>query len=361
MNHALLSICSQPSGVKQMRRHRESSLFQRLQSASALAEFSRQDISLLGIGLEIGAAARGTLMGPDALRTAGLPGMLEALGHRVADRGTLREAGPVAVAMAPRSAEICKHLPEIAGWTRHIHDRAYAMAEAATVPIFVGGDHSISMGSVSGVARRCAERGQELAVLWLDAHADYNTPETTPSGNLHGMALAFLGGDATLAPILGEDRPLHPVATGNIHLFGTRSLDPGERARLRAHGIDCVDMRHIDEHGVAVPIAQRIASWRERGVHLHVSFDVDFLDPGVAPGTGTVVPGGTTYREAHLVMEMLCDSGLVGSVDVVELNPFLDDRGRSASVVAELVASLFGLTILDRVGHSRLPAATLSA
>ncbi|MFO1105314.1 MAG: arginase [Amaricoccus sp.] len=338
-------------------------MFERLQSTALLAELSRQDIALLGIGLEIGAAARGTLMGPDALRTAGLPGMLTTLGHRVADRGTLREAGPVEVAMAAEAAASCKHLAEIAGWTRRIHDRAHTMAtaDAGSVPIFVGGDHSISMGSVSGVARRCAERGQELAVLWLDAHADYNTPETTPSGNLHGMALAFLAGDPVLAPILGEDRPLNPVRAENIHLFGTRSLDPGERARLRAHGIDCVDMRHIDEQGVSVPIAARIARWRERGVHLHVSFDVDFLDPGLAPGTGTMVPGGATYREAHLVMEMLCDSGLVGSLDVVELNPFLDERGRSATVVAELVASLFGMTVLDRVGHARLPANPLSA
>lgn len=336
-------------------------MFERLQSTALLAELSRQDIALLGVGLEIGAAARGTLMGPDALRTAGLPRMLEAMGHRVADRGTLRDVGPVEVAMESGAAAICRHLNEIAGWTRRIHDRAHAMADAASVPIFVGGDHSISMGSVSGVARRCAERGQELAVLWLDAHADYNTPETTPSGNLHGMALAFLAGDPVLAPILGEDRVLHPVRAENIHLFGTRSLDPGERARLRAHGIDCVDMRHIDEHGVSVPIAARIARWRERGVHLHVSLDVDFLDPGVAPGTGTIVPGGATYREAHLVMEMLCDSGLVGSLDVVELNPFLDERGRSASVVAELVASLFGMTVLDRVGLARLPANPLSA
>lgn len=335
-------------------------MYERMKAATALAELSRQDIPMLGIGLEIGAAARGTLMGPDALRTSGLPRMLEALGHRVADRGTLREAESVPVEMEPRWAEICRHLPEIAGWTRRIHDRAYAMSRDGGVPIFVGGDHSISMGSVSGVARRCAEQGRELAVLWLDAHADYNTPETTPSGNLHGMALAFLAGDPILRPILGEDRPLNPVVAENIHVFGARSIDPGERARLRAHGVDCVDMRHIDEHGVAVLIAARIARWREKGVHLHVSFDVDFLDPGVAPGTGTVVPGGATYREAHLIMEMLCDSGLVGSLDVVELNPYLDDRGRSAVVVSELVASLFGQTILDRVGHERVPPATIA-
>lgn len=335
-------------------------MFERIQSATALAEVSRQDIPLLGIGLEIGAAARGTLMAPDALRTAGLPRMLAALGHRVADRGTLREVEAVAVEMAPHWADVCRHLPEIAGWTRAIHDRAYAMAEAAGVPIFIGGDHSISMGTVSGVSRRCAERGQELAVLWLDAHADYNTPETTPSGNLHGMALAFLAGDPILAPILGDERPPSPVATENIHVFGARSIDAGERARLGAHGIDCVDMRQIDEHGVGVLMAARIARWRARGVHLHLSFDVDFLDPGVAPGSGTVVPGGATYREAHLIMEMLCDSGLVRSLDVVELNPFMDDRGRSATVVSELIASLFGLTILDRVGHERVPATSIT-
>ncbi|MER2508587.1 MAG: arginase [Amaricoccus sp.] len=334
-------------------------MFERLRSTAALAELSQRDIPMLGIGLEIGAAARGTLMGPDALRTTGLPRMLATLGHRVADRGTLREAEAVAVGMEPRWAEFCKHLPEIAGWTRRIHDHAYAMSRDTGVPIFVGGDHSISMGTVSGVARAAAERGREVAVLWLDAHADYNTPETTPSGNLHGMALSFCAGDPILAPILDAERPFRPVAPENIHLFGARSIDPGERARIRTHGIDCVDMRRIDEHGVAVLIAERIAHWRSRDVHLHVSFDIDFLDPGVAPGTGTVVPGGATYREAHLVMEMLCDSGLVGSLDVVELNPYLDDRGRSAVVTAELVASLFGLTILDRVGHERVPATSI--
>jgi arginase len=215
------------------------------------------------------------------------------------------------------------------------------------VPVFLGGDHSLSMGSISGVARHCAEAGRKVAVLWLDAHADYNTPETSPSGNLHGMALSLLAGDASLAPILG-DRPLQALAPEDLHVFGARSVDPGERARLKAHGLDVVDMRQIDERGVAALLAERIGRWRAEGVRLHVSFDVDFLDPSVAPGTGTVVPGGMSYREAHLVMEMLCDSGLVGSLDVVELNPFLDERGRSAVTVTELVASLFGRTVLDR-------------
>ncbi len=286
-------------------------------------------------------------MGPDALRTAGLARVLGELGHRVFDRGTLHEVEATAVAMEPRLAERCRHLQAVAGWSRQIHDRAREMAGEGGVPIFLGGDHSISMGSISGVARHCADTGRELVVLWLDAHADYNTPETSLSGNLHGMALSLITGDPTLRPILG-DRPLHPVAPGNVHVFGARSVDPGERARLRAHGLDCVDMRAIDERGVAALLAERIEGWQARGVHLHVSFDVDFLDPAIAPGTGTVVPGGATYREAHLVMEMLCDSGLVGSLDVVELNPFLDERGRTAVAVTELVASLFGRTVLDR-------------
>ena len=249
--------------------------------------------------------------------------------------------------MAPHLADRCRHLAEIAGWTRALHEHAYAMTEDGRVPVFLGGDHSISMGSISGVARRVAEQGGEVAVLWLDAHADYNIPETSPSGNLHGMALSFLAGDPSLRPILG-DLPFRTVPPANLHVFGARSVDPGEKARLKAHGVDTVDMRQIDERGVSALLAERIARWRERGVHLHVSFDVDFLDPAIAPGTGTVVPGGATYREAHLVMEMLCDSGLVGSLDVVELNPFLDERGRTAIAATELVASLFGRTVLDR-------------
>jgi arginase len=311
------------------------------------ADLKPRDIEILGVALELGAASRGTLMGPQALRTAGLARALGELGHRIADHGTIHDARAAEVAMPPHLADRCRHLAEIAGWTRTLHDCAYSMTEDGRVPVFLGGDHSISMGSISGVARRVAEQGGEIAVLWLDAHADYNIPETSPSGNLHGMALSFLAGDAGLRPLLG-DLPFRPVPAANLHVFGARSVDPGEKARLKAHGVDTVDMRQIDERGVSSLLAERIAGWRARGVHLHVSFDVDFLDPAIAPGTGTVVPGGATYREAHLVMEMLCDSGLVGSVDVVELNPFLDERGRTAIAATELVASLFGRTVLDR-------------
>ena len=253
---------------------------------------------------------------------------------------------PAPVAMAPEWAARCRHLGEVAAWVRAVHDRAYDLARAGGVPMFVGGDHSIAMGTISAVARARAEAGRRVAVLWLDAHADYNVPETSPSGNLHGMALALLTGDEGLAPVL--DRPFPAIDRGLTHIFGARSIDPEERLRLRDHGIDVVDMRQIDERGVSALMAERIERWKAEDVDLHVSLDVDFLDPSVAPGTGTVVPGGATYREAHLVMEMLHDSGLVRSLDVVELNPFLDERGRSAFVMTELVASLFGRTVFDR-------------
>ena len=312
-----------------------------------MATVQSLDLALFGAGLELGAAARGAAMAPQALRTAGLVRVLADLGHRVSDRGTLFEAAPVPVAMDERHASRCNHLAEIAGWTRTIHDRAQAMASEASVPIFLGGDHAVSMGTITGIARARAEAGRRTAVLWLDAHADYNTPATTPSGNMHGMVLSLVTGDPILAPVLGE-RPFEALAPSDITIFGARSIDPEEKLRLREHGVDAVDMRAIDEHGVSALLAARIARWKAEGVSLHVSFDLDFLDPAVAPGTGTVVPGGATYREAHLVMEMLCDSGIVGSLDVVELNPFLDERGRSAVVATELVASLFGRTVLDR-------------
>lgn len=322
-------------------------MLERPDLARALPASRVEEIDILGIGLEIGAETQGTEMGWKALRLAGLPRVLEATGHRVRDHGMIADPGPAApVAMDPGLAARCRHPGEVAAWIRAIHDRAHALTRAGGVPMFIGGDHSIAMGTISGVARARAEQGRRLAVLWLDAHADYNTPLTSPSGNLHGMALALLTGDADLAPLL--DRPFPAIDPGLTHIFGARSIDPEERIRLRADGIDVVDMRQIDERGVSALMAERIERWQHEEVDLHVSLDVDFLDPAVAPGTGTVVPGGATYREAHLVMEMLHDSGLVRSLDVVELNPFLDERGRSAFVMTELVASLFGRTVFDR-------------
>lgn len=304
-------------------------------------------VSLLGVPLEKGAGTLGTLMGPAALRTAGLPQLLSELGFDVVDHGDLAAPAALMPAMAPSDAARCRHLGEIAGWTRLIQERAYGLARDGGIPVFLGGDHSISMGTVSGVARRAAELGKETVVLWLDAHADFNTPATTPSGNMHGMSVAALCGDPALAPLI-EGPGVPAIRPSNVHIFGARSIDRDERRALAEAGVNVTDMRLIDEEGVPVLMRRLIASLAGRNVHLHVSLDADFLDPSLAPGVGTAVPGGTTYREAHLVMEMLHDSGLLGSLDVVELNPFLDERGRSARVVADLVASLFGLTVLHR-------------
>jgi arginase len=302
-------------------------------------------IAVLGAPIDLGASQRGTLMGPAALRTAGLLTLLEGLGFDVADHGDLCIAGMDDLTDAPpREAN---HYREIQRWTRALSSRGYDIARSGAVPIFLGGDHSLSMGSVNAMARHWQDIGRELFVLWLDAHADYNTPSTTLTANMHGMAAAFLCGEGGLDGLLG-DEPRTPIGPDRLKLFGTRSIDKLEKDLLRERGVSVADMREIDEFGVGVLIRRFIDKVSSRDGVLHVSFDVDFLDPAVAPGVGTTVPGGATYREAHLVMEMLHDCGLVRSVDIVELNPFLDERGRTARTAVELIGSLFGQQITDR-------------
>jgi arginase len=302
-------------------------------------------IALLGIPLEIGASQRGTLMGPDALRTAGIGRVLAQLGFAVEDHGNLAISAASATEGAPPAH--AKYYDEIKTWIRSLSERAFELARSGAIPIFMGGDHSLSMGSVNGVARHWKQQDRPLFVLWLDAHADYNTPGTTETGNMHGMSAAFLCGEPGLDGLLG-DQPRVSIGTDQLDLFGIRSIDPPEKEMVRDRRIAIADMRAIDEFGVGVLIRRVIERVKAQGGVLHVSFDVDFLDPAVAPGVGTTVPGGATYREAHLVMELLHDSGLVRSVDIVELNPFLDERGRTARVAVELVGSLFGLQITDR-------------
>ncbi|MCJ2007194.1 arginase [Methylobacterium sp. J-092] len=294
-------------------------------------------IAILGAPTEVGTSEPGSVMGPAALRTAGLVRTLRDLGHAVADHGDAVPDGPADAVGRPA----------VAAWTRALARQVEAALDAGDLPVVVGGDHSLSLGTVEGAMRHCARTGRPLFVLWLDAHADFNTPETSPSGNLHGMPLAALCGEPGLSDLFADpDRPaLDPT---RVHLFGLRSIDAGERALVAARNVEVTDMRHIDEFGVVAPLRRSLERVAEVSGHLHVSFDIDFLDPGLAPAVGTTVPGGATFREAHLIMEMLHDSGLVGSLDVVELNPFLDERGRSARVLVELVASLFGRRILDR-------------
>jgi arginase len=302
-------------------------------------------VALLGIPIEIGASQRGTLMGPDALRTAGIGRVLEQLGFDVEDHGNLAiSAATAADGLPPANA---KYYDDIKGWVRALSERAFLLAHSGAVPIFMGGDHSLSMGSVNGVVRHWQELGRPVFVLWLDAHADYNTPATTVTGNMHGMSAAFLCGEPGLDRLLG-DHPRASISPDQLDLFGIRSIDPLEKDLVRDRRVAIADMRAIDEFGVGVLIRRVIERVKARNGVLHVSFDVDFLDPQVAPGVGTTVPGGATYREAHLIMELLHDSGLVRSVDIVELNPFLDERGRTARVAVELLGSLFGLQITDR-------------
>jgi arginase len=302
-------------------------------------------IAVLGAAIDIGASQRGTLMGPAALRTAGLLTVLGGLAFEVRDHGDISIGDLADLDDAP--PDNAKQYREIQRWTRALSARAYELARSGAVPIFLGGDHTLSMGSVNGVARHWRDSGRELFVLWLDAHADYNTPATTVSGNMHGMSAAFLCGEPGLDRLLGEE-PRCSIDPEQLELFGIRSIDRLERDLLQKRRISVVDMRQIDEFGVGVLIRRVIDKVRAHDGVLHVSFDVDFLDPGLAPGVGTTVPGGATYREAHLVMEMLHDCGLVQSVDIVELNPFLDERGRTARTAVELIGSLFGQQITDR-------------
>ena len=302
-------------------------------------------IALLGAPIDMGASQRGTLMGPAALRTAGLATLLESLDFEVVDYGDLSVAEVADLADSP--PEKANHYREIQRWTRVLSRRGYGIAQTGALPIFLGGDHTLSMGSVNAMARHWREHGRELFVLWLDAHADYNTPETTITANMHGMSAAFLCGEEGLDGLLGDD-PRASIDPDRLDLFGARSIDKLEKELMRARRIRVVDMRQIDEFGVAVLIRRVIERVKASNGVLHVSFDVDFLDPSVAPGVGTTVPGGATYREAHLIMELLHDSGVVGSVDIVELNPFLDERGRTARTAVELIGSLFGQQITDR-------------
>jgi arginase len=299
-------------------------------------------VSLIGVPLEEGSGRGGCAMGPAALRIAGIAQALLDLGFAVEDRGDLRPEPARDLPVMERA----RKLDVVGAFTRAIEAETYKAASEGAVPVLLGGDHSLSMGSVSGMARHAQAVGRPLFVLWLDAHSDFNAPETSPSGNIHGMPVAFFCGKAEFAPILAEDRPL--VDPRHVYQVGIRSVDDEERRLITQNQVNVFDMRAIDEDGMGSIIKRILSDVRAAGALLHVSLDVDFLDPDVAPGVGTTVPGGATFREAHLIMELLHDSGLVSSLDLVELNPFLDDRGRSARVMVDLAASLFGKRILDR-------------
>lgn len=314
---------------------------QQIHASSRLKSDERRRIALIGAPTDAGTNQPGAAMGPAALRVAGLAEALAVLGHDV------RDHGDVAPWADPAQARSHDKPAAVAAWAGALARAGYEALQDQETPVFLGGDHSLSMGSVAGVARHCRAAGIELYVLWLDAHADFNTPLTSPSGSLHGMPVAAICGEPGFADVRAAAGGAI-VPYDRVYEFGIRSIDRDERRLLKARGIHVVDMRSIDEFGVVATLRRIIEAVQDRGGRLHVSLDVDFLDPAIAPGVATTVPGGATYREAHFIMEMLYDSGLVLSFDIAELNPFLDERGRSAKLLVELAASLFGRQIIDR-------------
>ena len=299
-------------------------------------------VSLIGAPTDVGAGDRGARLGPDALRIAGLGEALEARGVEVLDRGNLE--GPRNPWQPP--VEGYRHLEQVVAWNRAVMDAMADELRQQRMPILLGGDHCLGLGSITAVARHCRETGQKLRVLWLDAHADFNTHQVTPSGNVHGMPVACLCGlgPRELTHLSGESPAMDAA---DIRQIGIRAVDQGEKRLVKEYGIDIYDMRYIDEVGMK-RVMEEALEGVDDNTHLHVSFDVDFLDPSVAPGVGTTVPGGPNYREAQLVMEMIADTGRMRSLDIMELNPVIDSRNMTAEIAVDLVESLFGKSTLMR-------------
>ena len=298
-----------------------------------------QNIHLIGAPMDCGKRRRGCLMGPDAFRTAELSQALTSLGHTVTDHGNVMPDP-----FTPRPHRKLVNLEECIAWTTALA-RAGEAALPAALPIFMGGDHALAAGTVLGAMRHAATQNRPLFVLWLDAHSDFHTPDSTDSGNLHGTPLGYLTGRDGFD---GFPALPAPLPHDQIMMLGLRSVDAAERTALEHTAVETIDMRQIDESGIATPLAAFLKRAAAANAMLHVSLDVDFLVPSIAPAVGTTVPGGATTREAHLVMEMLHDSGLITSLDLVELNPFLDERGRTATLMVDLVASALGRRGFDR-------------
>ena len=299
-------------------------------------------VTLFGVPTDIGASRRGASMGPEALRVAGL---VEAIAARGVD---VRDAGDVQGPRNPTSPPVdgYRHLDEVVAWNRAVFEASTRELQAGRMPILLGGDHCLAMGSIAAVAAHCRATGRKLRVLWLDAHADFNTRDITPSGNLHGMPVACLCGLGP-APLTGLGGHVPAITPDQVRQIGIRSVDPGEKRLVKEYGLDIYDMRYIDELGMRRTLEEALEGV-DADTHLHVSFDVDMLDPAIAPGTGTRVLGGVNYREAQLIMEMVADTGQLGSLDLVEVNPALDRRNATARLAVDLVESLFGKSTLMR-------------
>ena len=303
---------------------------------------ARKPIHVIGVPMDLGSGRRGVDMGPSAIRIAGLDARLSEQGYRVIDEGDLAIRNMEEMRVGDAHA---RFLSEIVQVNRILADKVQRVIRRGHFPLVLGGDHSIAVGTISGVAAHARARGRKVGVLWVDAHSDINTPRTSPSGNVHGMPLAaLLGlGPSALRHIAGRFSKVEP---GNVALVGIRSVDDGERSHLRKLGVHVYTMADIDRHGIHVVMEKALANVTDGTQYVHVSFDLDSVDPALAPGVGTPVKGGLDYREAHLVMESLSDAGVMTSLEMVEVNPILDDRNRSAEFAVELVQSAFGKQIL---------------
>jgi arginase len=299
-------------------------------------------ISLIGAPTDVGASVRGAGMGPDALRVAGIAEALRAQGFEVIDRGNL--SGPPNPWHPP--VQGIRHLPEVVAWNRAVFEAVSTSLAMDQVPLLMGGDHCLAIGSVSAVARQCRQERKSLRVIWLDAHTDVNTESISPSGNTHGMPVSCLLGHGP-ADLVGWSGERAALDAGSVDFIGIRSVDAQEKQAIRQLGLQVFDMRHIDEHGMRNTMTEVLQDVDE-DTHIHVSFDLDCLDPMEAPGVGTGVRGGPTYREMQLCMEMIADTGRLRSLDVVEINPALDVRNRTAELAVEFIRSLFGASTLAR-------------
>ncbi len=299
-------------------------------------------MDVVGVTMDLGSGRRGVDMGPSAIRIAGLEDRLRDLGRKVVDEGDISTKNIEELKVGDPRA---RYLGEIARSSGLLCRKVAKIIRQGRFPLVLGGDHSIAIGTVSGIAQVAREQGKKLGLLWVDAHGDINTPETSPSGNIHGMPLAALlgHGPRELTGIGGVAPQVDPA---HVALIGIRSLDEGEKSRLRALGVQVHTMSDIDRHGVHRVMKKALARVTDGTDYLHVSFDLDAVDPTVAPGVGTPVKGGLDYREAHLIMEILADSGRMTSLELVEVNPILDQGNASAAFAVELVQSAFGKKIL---------------
>jgi len=299
-------------------------------------------IAIIGAPLDLGQGRRGVDMGPSALRVANLNARLHSLGYDVEDLGNIHVEQAEA---APAGDRHAKFLPQIAAACDELATRVHSAMQGGAVPLVLGGDHSVAIGTVTGVSRHFRDRNQRVGLIWLDAHADMNTPDTSPSGNIHGMPLACILGMGP-EPLTGLQGFQPKVAPANTVIVGLREVDLTERPHVRESGVLAFTMRDIDERGLRSVMEEAIRAASDGTVGFHCSLDMDFVDPKDAPGVGTAVRGGATYREAHLAMEMICDSRRMTSIEVVEVNPVLDEANRTADLAVELIMSGLGKRIL---------------